>query len=832
MFKLITNLFSFILLSFTLALNSALVASANALVKSSINKKTTTISNPDILKTKVITVPAPTTPVSAPIKTDSQLSNAPISSKTEIKIPAPATKTPVVPAPAPSKTLTKPPTPPKNPAKILPAPTKPPVLPKTKKLMGDTVTGNTFRPADIYKTCSEWQDCNLGVNSQAAWNVLAAPPYNLTGFYCDTFFTSDIAVGVARLYPTLYNTSICSGGFGRYGDASLNSANIVNIFSNNNLPLALDLGNISYDSSVSQFRVPVLNANYFTNLVSSPNCFDAQTQFWTPYQFTMFLNCQTDYLVGSRAACYIGTNQQCCYGNSADETCNYNNGALWSQLALLLSGVFPLANGTEFNSNNSAIFQPGIKLIESVCGTAPITPSSPCYLDILKLVNPSYAPLITDIQAGNLAKVIADTQTNNFNINTGNALNDFMKPLMYAVQATNPNALEIVQYLLTIPGININAVDSNQQTAIYYAQNSTNTPTIKTAMIQAITNAPLALDIAAGNEENVLNDINPKSGININYQGFKGLTPLMIAAQTTDQNISTTILNMIVDNPTMQHCIKDDNNLTAFNYAQKNSSANATLFIRILSTYQIICDAANPAITLAELQADVAAMGSLPDLEMQTRGVTALMNAAQSANPDALAIVQYLINTDTEIRDKFYEHPNFYIEDQQGHNALWYAENSLNTPAIKSEIINAIVAAMAIPAHSIPNGGSCYIEENCESNLICINNICAPLVTADGVTKCISTGPNSQGNCTAGLFCDTTSALCTLGINQPCNPNTNPNGLCNTYTGFICDSILKQCRAAKGEWCTLADPQGYCATGLTCSNQDTCVYSTTQQLIL
>ena len=716
-FKIIINLLNFILLSGTIAINSAPIDTA---------KTKTSAKSPALVSGKT---PAQTI--------------TPVNSKT----PNP----PATPVAAITKAqITS--------AQIIPDHT---LINTTKsKLMG--ATGNTFAPQDIYQTCNSWQDCKI---SASAWQILSAPPYNMTGFYCDTMYTTydqqtnPAGVSLLNAYPDLQNVNLCSAGFatdGQFGvdtsfpalldicTTNLNPTNITKLFLNNGIPLTLDVAHPSFNllqlpiSLNVSCILPALNANYFTNLIPPPNCLDAQTQFFSATDFGAFLECQAAYLVGSGGPCYFGTGAQCCYGNSANDTCNYSNGALWNHLALLLSGSSPLTFGASFNVSNGTILQPGIKIIASVCGTAPLTSSSPCYLDVQKIINPSNQQLIADIQAGNLTKVKADLQQSGSNLNIGDPQANFMTPLMMAAQSTVttsdaitnlPVALEIVQYLVTLPNIKLNAVDASQHTALWHAQNSTTASTIKTAIIQTLINAPLSLDIAAGNVTNVVNDLKATSGIDLNFPGFNGQTPLMIAAQATNSS-AVAIMNMLVQDPRIQACIKDHNGLTALNYAQKNSSSQGALLAEMISMIQIICDAANPDITLAEIQADIAA-GNSSDAVMSNyvnsqngNGTTTLMNVAQSTSPNALAIVQYLLTIPGI---------NINLTDNQGHTALWYAQNSLATPAIRLEIIKALDPAFNITAQLIYD-----ITSNYNSNTIAY-------ITTDLAAGASLTTPDSTG---------------------------------------------------------------------------------------
>ncbi len=238
---------------------------------------------------------------------------------------------------------------------------------------------------------------------------------------------------------------------------------------------------------------------------------------------------------------------QCCYGNVGDgknvpgpailqpaTACLYNNGVLWSQLALLLSGAFPLADGQKFNSVGGTVFKSATDIITTACGT-PGDQNSICYLDFFKIINPInsiFLQFIQDIQAGNLSDVQKDI-LQGADVNIVVSQNNFMTPLMYAAKSAEPDNLQIVQYLLSIPNINLFAIDNNQHTALWYAQNSTNPQ--KATIISAIATAQLLTHTI---NNNPLTDIQADiaAGADINIVDRNNLTPLLHAALIYDAN--------------------------------------------------------------------------------------------------------------------------------------------------------------------------------------------------------------------------------------------------------------------------------------------------------
>lgn len=96
----------------------------------------------------------------------------------------------------------------------------------------------------------------------------------------------------------------------------------------------------------------------------------------------------------------------------------------------------------------------------------------------------------------------------------------------------------------------------------------------------------------------------------------------------------------------------------------------------------------------------------------------------------------------------------------------------------------------------------------CDFNLDCLGGICA-------VGKC-STGESGQScsvdrNCKAGLVCNTVVGLCgdKIADGQPCRRNVECNSRCNSFSGTCSPG-------SAGTVCTDANPDGDCATGLSC----------------
>ena len=188
-------------------------------------------------------------------------------------------------------------------------------------------------------------------------------------------------------------------------------------------------------------------------------------------------------------------------------------------------------------SNNSN-FLPNI-ILTACGGTGPAAMTTGiCALDITAMINPGTRQLFNDIIAGNLSNLATDLKGTNLimaaDINLADANNNLMTALMYAAQSTSSNALAMVQYLVTVPGINMNIQDSNQHTALWYAQNSTNPQ--KTAMVQVITNAQLLFDTSSTTSTLTAVQADIAAGANVNFQDSNKNTALYYAINSTNPN--------------------------------------------------------------------------------------------------------------------------------------------------------------------------------------------------------------------------------------------------------------------------------------------------------
>ena len=417
---------------------------------------------------------------------------------------------------------------------------------------------------------------------------------------------------------------------------------------------------------------------------------------------------------------------------------------LWAQLSM-----FFYCNEPCSTANFLSVSSPtnGGTLINQVCGTGPTAMTTgPCALDITAMVNPGNGLLFNDIIAGNLNNLATDLKGTNLiiaaDINLADVSNNFMTALMYAAQSTvttidpttkQPIALEIVQYLLQQPNININAQDSNQHTALWYAQNSTNSQ--KAAIVQAIANAQLFYDTSNNTSTLAAVQADIAAGANINLQDSKGMTPLMHILQLlyppNNPPNAQAIVEYLLTVPGINFLLTDSNGHTAYWYAQLLPSSPAALAVLSQPAYanynvQILTDAT--AGTLAMVQADLAAGSSITTansnqvqpLMLATQNInsdatqalqivqyltsqsqvpsyilgqyiagqvdgyskTLLMYAAQSNNSNAPAIVKYLLTL-----------PNINInaQDSNQHAALWYAQNSTNPQ--KAAVAQLIQAA-------------------------------------------------------------------------------------------------------------------------------------------
>lgn len=749
---------SFIIVSVVLTLNNVLINAITKQVKNSPNK---------IIKAQKSTIPI------SPIKTPSN----PVAPKipavkqiiTQIT-PAPTTPVKITTPSTPATVITK--------AQITPAQIIPDKILATTtnnskpKLMG-AATPTSPLPSDIYQTCSTWSDCTIG---EGAWQILSQPPYNMTGFFCDTQILDastevnyDNSLAVNNWYsmawqtfnPTLMpssninigiNIGWCQAGFTNPtiftkndGPQECNLAfqneAINNIFIANQFPITLVpdkqfigsvnlvndpmIGDNTYDLSC---RIPAINPQYFAYVWDPPICFDAGTSYYPASETNLSsLIAERAARISESAPVYFGTAQQCCYGNTGTNstgapTCIYNNGVLWSHLAILLSGILPLAKGTTFDSSNPAIFQPGTKLIESVCGPLPLTASSPCNLNLLADIAATMTrQLLTDISNGNNWKVIADDLNNGADINLqdANGLTPFMQVMLLNNANSVLNELNIKMYLSEIAQLqnfNPNLQDNQGLTALMYC--------FKAADIVNQVNCVQALATYA-----------TARALNPNLQDHQGQTALMYAARQPHDpsGFVNDMVQQILTIPGVNVCLADQSGHTALNYAQKNNNSQGALVAEMISVIQIICDAANPDITLAEIQADIAAgnnSGAIMSNYVNSQngnGTTSLMNAAQSTSPNALAIVQYLLTIPGI---------NINLTDNQGHTALWYAQNSLATPAIRLEIIKALDPTFNITAQLIYD-----ISSNYTANTLA--NITTDLAAGASLTTPDSTGKSA-----------------------------------------------------------------------------------------
>lgn len=106
--------------------------------------------------------------------------------------------------------------------------------------------------------------------------------------------------------------------------------------------------------------------------------------------------------------------------------------------------------------------------------------------------------------------------------------------------------------------------------------------------------------------------------------------------------------------------------------------------------------------------------------------------------------------------------------------------------------------------------GPLAVGSFCDFNLDCLSGLCS-------LRKC-STGESGQPceidrNCKAGLVCNTASGTCgdKAADGQPCRRNSECQNQCNSFIGT--------CKlGSAGTVCTESNPDGDCASGLSCTD--------------
>lgn len=407
--------------------------------------------------------------------------------------------------------------------------------------------------------------------------------------------------------------------------------------------------------------------------------------------------CQTQYGTDYSLAAMAETIQQSQFAHLAQTkialNLAYPYGLLW---AMSFSSI--LSNGGQAGLINNAW-----QNIEAVCGAftwnpipgAPPTniPTGPCTLNLTALANlPSPELVFTNqlfiaIQTGDLTNVQSNIQYG-ANLNAVDSSNNNMTPLMSAAKATNPNALAILQYLLTLPNINLYALDSQQHTALWYAQSQV-ASTQKTSMVQALATTQLIYDITSNYNSNTIANITTDlaAGASLTTPDSTGKSALMYAITNPGGANSTAAQALEIFNTVLATAVSQ-------NLIQKNSNPQLSNIVTPMTVPILIYTLQNSG--LAYIDQNTGMLQSLlqnPNIDVtavDSTGANILILAADAnytiASTIGLAyqIVQLLLSVPAVVN-------NINATDNSGAGAYTWSQSSQSSWA--TEIQQAIAAA-------------------------------------------------------------------------------------------------------------------------------------------
>jgi hypothetical protein len=361
------------------------------------------------------------------------------------------------------------------------------------------------------------------------------------------------------------------------------------------------------------------------------------------------------------------------------------------------------------NGGQASLINNAWQNIEAACGAftwsnlpsdpIDIVPTGPCGLNLVALANlPNPELVFTNqlfiaIQIGDLTNVQSNIQYG-ANLNATDSSNNNMTPLMYAANATNASALAILQYLLTLSNINIYAQDSQEHTALWYAQSQAASPQ-KTSIIQTISTAQLIYDITSNYNSNTIANITADlaAGASLTTPDSTGKSALMYAITNPGGANSTTAQIMEIFNTVLTAAVNQ-------NLIQKNNNPNLSNVIAPMTVPILIYVLQNSALAyISQYTGILQSLLKVPNIDVtatDSAGDNLLIHAAyanytnNSMNGLAYQIVLFLLNV-PNIVNQTTNNTGINAIDNSGYGAYSWAQSSQNNQA--NNIQQAIASA-------------------------------------------------------------------------------------------------------------------------------------------